>query len=101
MRKRSRFAALAVGCLALAFPTCRSTQPDGTLHVILSCSRADTATVNIDGRAAGTVAHSSSSDFMLKPGSHSVSAQSGNGFTWNPRSLTITSGQRTVFDLIC
>jgi hypothetical protein len=85
----------------LGLSQCKVTDPDGTLSVIHSCSRADTVTVSIDGSVAGTVASRSSTDFPLKPGSHTTSARSGNGVTWSSRTVTITSGAKTVFDLLC
>ncbi len=100
MAKWRRWAFLSLGTL-LAFPTCHLTNPDGTLRAVHSCSRADTITVTIDGSVAGSVAKGSSTDFSLKPGDHSASARSGNGVTWSSRTLTITSGQRTTYDLIC
>jgi hypothetical protein len=100
MRKWGRAALLSIGSL-LVFSTCSMTEPDGTLHVIHSCSRADTVTMTIDGTTAGTVAKGASTDFSLKPGSHTASGRSGNGVTWSSRTLSITGGQRTIFDLIC
>jgi hypothetical protein len=99
--RRLSFAAV-VGCLGLMAGGCAlPVQPDGTLRVSHSCSRADTITVTIDGVVAGTVARSSHADFPLDPGSHTVSARSRNGYEWDPRSSTIESGRVTTLSLLC
>ena len=92
---------LAVAALAAALGLSACSPPDGTLRVVGSCGRAGTIEVSVDSQVVGTVNGSGSADFPLEPGNHTVSALSRNGFTWNPRSVTITSGEVFTFNLIC